>query len=67
MRIIADLPVQLVIESDSFPSKSKKPDLHSSHLLPIYPIPHVQAPFASQGHGSVEVQIDPSAFKEPSI
>ena len=37
------------------------------HLLPIYPVPQVQIPSESQGHGSIEVQIDPSVFKEPSI
>ena len=33
----------------------------------MYPKLHAQAPVEPHGHGSDEVQIDPSNFKEPLI
>ena len=62
-----DLPVQLAKESESFPSKSKKPALHLLHLSPIYSMAHVQCPFKSHGHESLDVQSEPSSFKDPSV
>ena len=57
--------VQFAVESDSLPAKSKYPKSQELHFSPMYPLAHLHAPLESQGHGSADVQAEPSSFKEP--